>query len=200
MGHVDHGKTTLTAAITKVLAGRGMASYVPSDRIDRAPEEAARGITINLAHVEYETAARHYAHVDMPGHAGYVKNMITGAAQVDGAILVVSAHQRRHAADPRARAAGQADRGWTSSHGRAGAWMVTPGPQRRPSVEYAIALLSPVPAGQRRVARQAMRRGNSAMPLLRVAGPASGETVNVRKSAVSSRCDATAPPGMRHCT
>src|ERR1700687_3876104 len=91
MGHVDHGKTTLTAAITKVLAERGMASYVPSDRIDRAPEEAARGITINVAHVEYETATRHYAHVDMPGHAGYVKNMITGAAQVDGAILVVSA-------------------------------------------------------------------------------------------------------------
>jgi elongation factor Tu len=91
IGHVDHGKTTLTAAITKVLAERGMASYVPSDRIDRAPEEAARGVTINLAHVEYETATRHYAHVDMPGHAGYVKNMITGAAQVDGAILVVSA-------------------------------------------------------------------------------------------------------------
>jgi elongation factor Tu len=91
MGHVDHGKTTLTAAITKVLAERGMASYVPFDRIDRAPEEAARGITINVAHVEYETATRHYAHVDMPGHAGYVKNMITGAAQVDGAILVVSA-------------------------------------------------------------------------------------------------------------
>jgi elongation factor Tu len=91
MGHVDHGKTTLTAAITKVLAERGMASYVPFDRIDKAPEEAARGITINIAHVEYETATRHYAHVDMPGHAGYVKNMITGAAQVDGAILVVSA-------------------------------------------------------------------------------------------------------------
>jgi elongation factor Tu len=91
MGHVDHGKTTLTAAITKVLAERGLASYVPSDRIDKAPEEADRGITINIAHVEYETATRHYAHVDMPGHAGYVKNMITGAAQVDGAILVVSA-------------------------------------------------------------------------------------------------------------
>ena len=91
MGHVDHGKTTLTAAITKVLAGKGLASYIPSDRIDKAPEEAARGITINVAHVEYETATRHYAHVDMPGHAGYVKNMITGAAQVDGAILVVSA-------------------------------------------------------------------------------------------------------------
>jgi elongation factor Tu len=91
MGHVDHGKTTLTSAITKVLAERGLASYLPSDRIDRAPEEADRGITINIAHVEYETATRHYAHVDMPGHAGYVKNMITGAAQVDGAILVVSA-------------------------------------------------------------------------------------------------------------
>ncbi|MFD8415087.1 elongation factor Tu [Streptomyces sp. NPDC059650] len=91
MGHVDHGKTTLTAAITKVLADRGGASYVPFDRIDRAPEEARRGITINLAHVEYETDTRHYAHVDMPGHADYVKNMVTGAAQLDGAILVVSA-------------------------------------------------------------------------------------------------------------
>ena len=91
MGHVDHGKTTLTAAITKVLADRGTGSYVPFGQIDRAPEEAARGITINIAHVEYETAARHYAHVDMPGHADYVKNMITGAAQVDGAVLVVSA-------------------------------------------------------------------------------------------------------------
>src|SRR6202050_1253533 len=91
MGHVDHGKTTLTAAITKVLAERGTAAYLPFERIDRAPEEAARGITINVAHVEYETASRHYAHVDMPGHADYVKNMITGAAQVDGAILVVSA-------------------------------------------------------------------------------------------------------------
>jgi len=91
MGHVDHGKTTLTAAITRVLAERGTAAYVPFERIDRAPEEAARGITINIAHVEYETATRHYAHVDMPGHADYVKNMITGAAQIDGAILVVSA-------------------------------------------------------------------------------------------------------------
>ncbi|MFF3690633.1 elongation factor Tu [Streptomyces sp. NPDC002187] len=93
MGHVDHGKTTLTAAITKVLserAGSGT-SYVSFDRIDRAPEEAARGITINIAHVEYETETRHYAHVDMPGHADYVKNMVTGAAQLDGAILVVSA-------------------------------------------------------------------------------------------------------------
>jgi elongation factor Tu len=97
MGHVDHGKTTLTAALTKVLADRGAGhgsattAYVPFDRIDRAPEEAARGITINLAHVEYETDTRHYAHVDMPGHADYVKNMVTGAAQLDGAILVVSA-------------------------------------------------------------------------------------------------------------
>ncbi|WP_406728584.1 elongation factor Tu [Streptomyces sp. GD-15H] len=91
MGHVDHGKTTLTAAITKVLATRGAGSLVPFDRIDRAPEEAARGITINLAHVEYETDTRHYAHVDMPGHVDYVKNMVTGAAQLDGAILVVSA-------------------------------------------------------------------------------------------------------------
>ncbi|MFE1442520.1 elongation factor Tu [Streptomyces sp. NPDC058739] len=91
MGHVDHGKTTLTAAITKVLADRGAGTFVPFDRIDRAPEEAARGITINIAHVEYETGTRHYAHVDMPGHADYVKNMVTGAAQLDGAILVVSA-------------------------------------------------------------------------------------------------------------
>ncbi len=94
MGHVDHGKTTLTAAITKVLAereGGATTRYVSFDRIDRAPEEAARGITINIAHVEYETDTRHYAHVDMPGHADYVKNMVTGAAQLDGAILVVSA-------------------------------------------------------------------------------------------------------------
>ncbi|GAA2067921.1 elongation factor Tu [Streptomyces albiaxialis] len=91
MGHVDHGKTTLTAAITKVLADRGSGTYVPFDRIDKAPEEAARGITISLAHVEYETDTRHYAHVDMPGHADFIKNMVTGAAQLDGAILVVSA-------------------------------------------------------------------------------------------------------------
>jgi len=90
IGHVDHGKTTLTAAITKVLALRGQAKYEAYDAIDKAPEERARGITINTAHVEYETDARHYAHVDCPGHADYVKNMITGAAQMDGAILVVS--------------------------------------------------------------------------------------------------------------
>ncbi|WP_181791836.1 GTP-binding protein, partial [Streptomyces phytophilus] len=91
MGHVDHGKTTLTAAITKVLSDRGTGTFVPFERIDRAPEEAVRGITINIAHVEYETATRHYAHVDMPGHADFVKNMVTGAAQLDGAILVISA-------------------------------------------------------------------------------------------------------------
>ncbi|GAA4036709.1 elongation factor Tu [Allokutzneria multivorans] len=92
MGHVDHGKTTLTAAITKVLAERdGTTRHIAFDKIDKAPEEIERGITINIAHVEYETATRHYAHVDMPGHADYVKNMITGAAQLDGAILVVSA-------------------------------------------------------------------------------------------------------------
>jgi elongation factor Tu len=93
MGHVDHGKTTLTAAITKVLAGQDPSTtdFTSFDRIDRAPEEIARGITINISHVEYETPTRHYAHVDMPGHADYVKNMITGAAQLDGAILVVSA-------------------------------------------------------------------------------------------------------------
>jgi elongation factor Tu len=92
MGHIDHGKTTLTAAITKVLSERiGGSSFTPFDQIDKAPEERQRGITISIAHVEYETANRHYAHVDMPGHADYVKNMITGAAQIDGAILVVSA-------------------------------------------------------------------------------------------------------------
>ena len=91
IGHVDHGKTTLTAAITKVLAEKGGATFTAYDQIDKAPEEKARGITISTAHVEYETDKRHYAHVDCPGHADYVKNMITGAAQMDGAILVVSA-------------------------------------------------------------------------------------------------------------
>jgi len=91
VGHVDHGKTTLTAAITKTLAAKGLADFTPFDAIDKAPEEKARGITINTAHVEYQSENRHYAHVDCPGHADYVKNMITGAAQMDGAVLVVSA-------------------------------------------------------------------------------------------------------------
>jgi elongation factor Tu len=91
IGHVDHGKTTLTAAITKVQAKKGYAKFTAFDQIDKAPEERERGITIATAHVEYETDNRHYAHVDCPGHADYVKNMITGAAQMDGAILVVSA-------------------------------------------------------------------------------------------------------------
>src|SRR5258706_9382275 len=91
IGHVDHGKTTLTAAITKVLAKSGGATFLAYDQIDKAPEERARGITIATAHVEYSTKNRHYAHVDCPGHADYVKNMITGAAQMDGGILVVSA-------------------------------------------------------------------------------------------------------------
>jgi len=91
IGHVDHGKTTLTAAITEVLSKKGWAEYIPFDQIDKAPEERERGITIATAHVEYQTEKRHYAHVDCPGHADYVKNMITGAAQMDGAILVVSA-------------------------------------------------------------------------------------------------------------
>ena len=105
IGHVDHGKTSLTAAITKVLAETGQAQYTAYDQIDKAPEEKARGITIATAHVEYETDKRHYAHVDCPGHADYVKNMITGAAQMDGAILVVSRRRRPDAADPRAHPA-----------------------------------------------------------------------------------------------
>ena len=91
IGHIDHGKTTLTAAITKVLSEKKLANFIPFDQIDKAPEERERGITISISHVEYETAKRHYAHVDCPGHADYIKNMITGAAQMDGAILVVSA-------------------------------------------------------------------------------------------------------------
>src|SRR5215468_5322133 len=91
IGHVDHGKTTLTAAITKVLSKQGLAQFTAYDQIDKAPEERERGITIATAHVEYQTKNRHYAHVDCPGHADYIKNMITGAAQMDGAILVVSA-------------------------------------------------------------------------------------------------------------
>ena len=91
IGHIDHGKTTLTAAITKVLAEAGLSEVRSFDSIDNAPEEKERGITINTAHVEYQTEKRHYAHVDCPGHADYVKNMVTGAAQMDGAILVVAA-------------------------------------------------------------------------------------------------------------
>ena len=91
IGHVDHGKTTLTAAITKVLASKGLSAVRDFDSIDNAPEEKERGITISASHVEYETENRHYAHVDCPGHADYVKNMVTGAAQMDGAIIVVAA-------------------------------------------------------------------------------------------------------------
>ena len=106
IGHVDHGKTTLTAAITMVLSQDGLASVRTFDSIDNAPEEKARGITIATAHVEYETANRHYAHVDCPGHADYVKNMVTGAAQMDGAILVVIGGGRADAADAGAHSVG----------------------------------------------------------------------------------------------
>ena len=99
IGHVDHGKTTLTAAITKVLAEKGLAEARAYDQIDNAPEEKARGITIATSHVEYETAKRHYAHVDCPGHADYVKNMITGAAQMDGAILSSFCSRWRYASN-----------------------------------------------------------------------------------------------------
>ena len=105
IGHVDHGKTTLTAAITKAQAAKGMAQFMAYDQIDKAPEERERGITIATAHVEYESDKRHYAHVDCPGHADYIKNMITGAAQMDGAILVVLGARRPDAADARARPA-----------------------------------------------------------------------------------------------
>src|ERR1051326_150008 len=106
IGHVDHGKTTLTAAITKVQSTKGLAKFTAFDQIDKAPEEKARGITISTAHVEYESDKRHYAHVDCPGHADYIKNMITGAAQMDGAILVVSAPAgaRPQAGEPGLRA------------------------------------------------------------------------------------------------
>ena len=111
IGHIDHGKTTLTAAITKRQADKGLADYTPFDQIDKAPEERERGITIAIAHVEYQTDNRHYAHVDCPGHADYVKNMITGAAQMDGAILVVLCSRWPHAPDPRARPARPPGRG-----------------------------------------------------------------------------------------
>ena len=110
MGHIDHGKTTLTAAITKRQADKGLAEFTPFDQIDKAPEERERGITIAIAHVEYETDNRHYAHVDMPGHADYIKNMITGAAQIDGAILVGLGRRRPHAPDARARPSGPSGR------------------------------------------------------------------------------------------
>ena len=105
IGHVDHGKTTLTAALTKVMAELHGGLFLTFDQIDKTPEERARGITITTAHVEYQSATRHYAHVDCPGHADYVKNMITGAAQMDGAILVVVGRRRRDAADARAHPA-----------------------------------------------------------------------------------------------
>ena len=112
IGHVDHGKTTLTAAITKVLPASAKLNEASAfDEIDNAPEEQARGITINVSHVEYETEKRHYAHVDCPGHADYIKNMITGAAQMDGAILRRRGYRGPDAADPRARAAGPSGRG-----------------------------------------------------------------------------------------
>ena len=162
MGHVDHGKTTLTAAITKVLAERGAGDRTsPFERIDRAPEEAARGITINIAHVEYETATRHYAHVDMPGHADYVKNMITGAAQVDGAILVVSAQDGVMPQTARARAARPAGR-----RRRTWSWRSTRPTAARPGAAR------PRRAGGPRAARRARlpRRRRAGRPGVRAAG------------------------------
>jgi GTPases - translation elongation factors len=114
IGHVDHGKTTLTAALTRVCAETWGGEMRAFDQIDNAPEERERGITISTAHVEYDSANRHYAHVDCPGHADYVKNMITGAAQMDGAILVVSAADGPHAADSRAHPALAS--GWCALH------------------------------------------------------------------------------------
>ena len=117
IGHIDHGKTTLTAAITKVLSKHNPSNKFRSfDTIDNAPEERERGITISTSHVEYETPNRHYAHVDCPGHADYIKNMITGAAQMDGAILVVAATDGSDAPDQRARSA--CSSGWRSVHRR----------------------------------------------------------------------------------
>src|SRR3979409_1478699 len=124
IGHVDHGKTSLTAAITKVLAETGGATYTAYDQIDKAPEEKARGITISTAHVEYETQNRHYAHVDCPGHADYVKNMITGAAQMDGAILVVSAARGRRPASTSCWPVRSACRRWWCSSTRS-TWSTT---------------------------------------------------------------------------
>ncbi len=115
IGHVDHGKTTLTAALTKVMAEKFGGEFKAYDQIDKAPEERARGITIATAHVEYQSENRHYAHVDCPGHADYVKNMITGAAQMDGAILVVSCGGRPDAPDARAHLAGLP--GGSAAHG-----------------------------------------------------------------------------------
>ena len=127
IGHIDHGKTSLTAAITKYLALKGAAEYRAFDSIDNAPEERERGITIAIAHVEYETDARHYAHVDCPGHADYIKNMITGAAQMDGAILVVAATDGPDAPDPRAHPAGPPGRGarTSSSSSTRSTWSTT---------------------------------------------------------------------------
>ena len=147
IGHVDHGKTSLTAAITKVLAETGGATFTAYDQIDKAPEEKARGITISTAHVEYETKNRHYAHVDCPGHADYVKNMITGAAQMDGAILVVSAVRRPDAPDPRAHPAGppgrRAGAGCVHEQVRHGRRSGAAGSGRDGSARAAVAL--PVP-------------------------------------------------------
>ena len=147
IGHVDHGKTSLTAAITKVLAETGGATYTAYDQIDKAPEEKARGITIATAHVEYQTQNRHYAHVDCPGHADYVKNMITGAAQMDGAILVVSGGRRPDAADARAHPAGAPGRrpgaGRVPQQGRHGRRSRAPGAGRAGGARAALEVQFP---------------------------------------------------------